>query len=55
MNIIRDTSEQLRSMIRSAMEKAVADYVHMPRAVAANSGTSALHLSAMAAGIRRGD
>ena len=37
------------------MEKAVADYVHMPRAVAANSGTSALHLSAMAAGIRRGD
>ena len=37
------------------MEKAVADYVHMPRAVAANSGTSALHLSAMAVGIRRGD
>ena len=27
----------------------------MPRAVAANSGTSSLHLAAMAAGIRRGD
>ncbi len=27
----------------------------MPRAVAANSGTSSLHLAAMAAGICRGD
>lgn len=37
------------------MEKAIADYIHMPRAVAANSGSSSLHLSAMAAGIKRGD
>ena len=35
--------------------KALAAYVGMPRAVAANSGTSSLHLAAMAAGIRRGD
>lgn len=36
-------------------EQALADYVGMPRAVAANSGSSALHLAAMAAGIRRGE
>lgn len=36
-------------------EQAFAAYVGMPRAVAANSGSSALHLAAMAAGIRRGD
>ena len=35
-------------------EQNLADYVGMPRAVAANSGTSALHLAAMAAGIRAG-
>ena len=36
-------------------EQALADYVGMPRAVAANSGSSALHLAALAAGIRRGE
>ena len=36
-------------------EQALADYVHMPRAVACNAGSSALHLAAMAAGITRGD
>ena len=36
-------------------EEALAAYVGMPRAVACNSGTSALHLAAMAAGIQRGD
>lgn len=36
-------------------EEALAAYVGMPRAVAANSGTSSLHLAAMAAGIRRED
>ena len=36
-------------------EQALADYVHMPRAVACNAGSSALHLAAMAAGIARGD
>ncbi len=36
-------------------EQALADYVHMPRAVACNAGSSALHLAAMAAGIIRGD
>lgn len=36
-------------------EQAFAAYVGMPRAVAANSGTSALHLAAMAAGIGPGD
>ena len=36
-------------------EEALAAYVGMPRAVACNSGTSALHLAAMAAGITRGD
>ena len=35
-------------------EQALADYVGMPRAVASNAGSSALHLAAMAAGIRRG-
>lgn len=39
----------------SEFEEALAAYVGMPRAVAANSGTSSLHLAAMAAGIRRGD
>ena len=37
------------------MEQCIAKDVGMPRAVAANSGSSALHLSAMAAGIRAGD
>lgn len=37
------------------MEQAVADYLHVPRAVAANSGSSSLHLSAMVAGIKPGD
>jgi len=36
-------------------ENALAAYVGMPRAVACNSGTSALHLAAMVAGISRGD
>ena len=36
-------------------EEALAAYVGMPRAVACNAGTSALHLAAMAAGITRGD
>lgn len=36
-------------------EQAVARYVGMPRAVACNAGSSALHLAAMAAGIGRGD
>ena len=31
-------------------EQALADYVGMPRAVASNGGSSALHLAAMAAG-----
>ena len=35
-------------------EQALADYVGMPRAVASNGGSSALHLAAMAAGIQRG-
>ena len=34
-------------------EEALAAYVGMPRAVACNAGTSALHLAAMAAGITR--
>lgn len=37
----------------SEFEEALAAYVGMP--LAANSGTSSLHLAAMAAGIRRGD
>ena len=36
-------------------EEALAAYVGMPRAVACNAGSSALHLAAMAAGITRGD
>ena len=36
-------------------EHAIADYVGMPRAVATNAGSSALHIAAMAAGIRPGD
>lgn len=36
-------------------EQALAGYVGMPRAVACNAGSSALHLAAMAAGIGRGD
>ena len=36
-------------------EKAIAEYVGMPRAVACNSGTSGLHLASMVAGIGRGD
>ena len=36
-------------------EEALAHYVGMPRAVAANSGSSSLHLAAMAAGIQPGD
>ena len=36
-------------------EEKLAAYVGMPRAVACNAGTSALHLAAMAAGITRGD
>ncbi len=35
-------------------EQALADYVGMPRAVASNGGSSALHLAAMAAGIQPG-
>ncbi len=35
-------------------EQALADYVGMPRAVASNGGSSALHLAAMACGIRPG-
>ena len=36
-------------------EEKLAAYVGMPRAVACNAGSSALHLAAMAAGITRGD
>ena len=36
-------------------EQAIADYVGMSRAVATNAGSSALHIAAMAAGIRPGD
>lgn len=35
-------------------EQALADYVGMPRAVASNAGSSALHLAALSAGIQRG-
>ena len=37
------------------MEACVASYLNMPRAVCCASGSAALHLSAMAAGIKRGD
>ncbi|MBQ4414612.1 MAG: LegC family aminotransferase [Methanomicrobium sp.] len=37
------------------MEKAVADYVHTPDAVACQSGTAALHLSLICCGINAGD
>ena len=36
-------------------EQAIADYVGMPRAVATNAGSSALHMAALAAGIHAGD
>ncbi|MDD4850557.1 MAG: LegC family aminotransferase [Gemmiger sp.] len=36
-------------------EQQLAGYLGMPRAVAANAGSSALHLAGLAAGIRRGD
>ena len=36
-------------------EEKLAAYVGMPRAVACNAGTSALHLAAMAVGVTRGD
>lgn len=36
-------------------EEAFASYLHMPRAVACNSGSSALHLAALVSGIQRGD
>lgn len=36
-------------------EQAVADYVHMPRAVACCSGTAGLHLAMLAAGVGQGD
>ncbi len=36
-------------------EEKIAEYVHMPRAVACNSGTSGLHLAMMIAGVGRGD
>ena len=37
------------------MEACVAQYLHMPRAVACASGSAALHLSALVAGVQRGD
>ena len=39
----------------SEFEQAIADYLGMPRAVATNAGSSALHIAAMAAGIQAGD
>lgn len=39
----------------SEFEQAIADYLGMPRAVATNAGSSALHIAAMAAGIHAGD
>lgn len=39
----------------SEFEEKVAEYTHMPRAVACNSGTSGLHLALMAAGVGAGD
>ena len=39
----------------TAFEEQTAQYLGMPRAVASNAGSSALHLAALAAGIRRGE
>lgn len=39
----------------SDFEEKIAEYTHMPRAVACNSGTSGLHLALMAAGVGAGD
>lgn len=39
----------------SEFEEKIAEYTHMPRAVACNSGTSGLHLALMAAGVGAGD
>lgn len=39
----------------SEFEEKIAEYTHMPRAVACNSGTSGLHLALMAAGAGAGD
>lgn len=39
----------------SDFENNIANYVHMPQAVACNSGTSGLHLCLMAAGVRPGE
>ncbi len=39
----------------SEFEEKFAEYTHMPRAVACNSGTSGLHLALMAAGVGSGD
>ncbi|MBD5094567.1 MAG: LegC family aminotransferase [Subdoligranulum sp.] len=36
-------------------EEKIAEYTHMPRAVACNSGTSGLHLALLAAGVGAGD
>ncbi|MFQ7003839.1 MAG: aminotransferase class I/II-fold pyridoxal phosphate-dependent enzyme [Ruthenibacterium lactatiformans] len=36
-------------------EEKIAEYTHMPRAVACNSGTSGLHLAMLMAGVGRGD
>src|SRR5579862_5186209 len=38
-----------------AFEQAFADYIGVPHAVALNSGTAALHLSMLAAGVEPGD
>lgn len=39
----------------SEFEQILAEYVHMPRAVACNSGTSGLHLALLVAGVKAGD
>lgn len=39
----------------SEFEEKIAEYTHMPRAVACNSGTSGLHLAMLMAGVGRGD
>ena len=36
-------------------EQVLADYVHMPEAVACSSGSSGLHLAALVSGVQRGD